>query len=51
MITNMHAVEMNIHLIYNFAYKNNLNNETVLCSSSNMNYVKYATNGSHPNKP
>lgn len=39
----MHAVKMNIHLIYNFAFTNNLNNASVLSSSSNMNYVKYVS--------
>lgn len=43
MIADMHAVKMNIHLIYNFAFTNNLNNASVLSSSSNINYVKYVT--------
>lgn len=41
MITDVHTVKMNIHLIHNFAFTSNLKNASVLCSSSNMNYVKY----------
>lgn len=43
MITDMPVVKINIQLICSFEFKHNLNNSSVVCTSNNMNYVKYVT--------